>query len=105
MLIPHEFKVGDRVRIIKDQSSDKARHLKLGDTGVIMEFGWEAINPGLYPLHPNSHPPRIRYALLKLDVEPVNPPFGYSKDKFYWNSIPTYDLELIDNKINFEEKL
>ena len=100
-----EFNVGDRVRVTKDQAHSSRKHLKFGDTGVIMEFGWEAINPGLYPLHPSSHPPRIRYALLKLDVEPVNPPLGYSRDKFYWNSIPTYDLELIDNKTNFEEKL
>ncbi len=95
MITLHEFKVGDKVRVTKGQVGSKAKHLSAGDTGTIMEFGWEAINPGLYPLHPNSHPPRIRYAFLKLDVEPVSPPFGYSKDKFYWNCIPTYDLELI----------
>ena len=95
MLTPHEFNVGDRVRIAKDQAGSKAKHLKSGYTGTVMGFGWEDINPGLYPLHPDSHPPRIRYAFLKLDAEPIDPPFGYSKDKFYWNSIPTYDLEII----------
>jgi len=84
--------VGDKVRITKDQTSRKTKHLKAGNTGTITELGWEVVNPGINPLHPDSHPPRILWAYLALDVEPADPPFGYGQ---YSNSVSTYDLELI----------
>ena len=84
-------RVGDKVRITKDQTSRKTKHLKAGDTGTIRELGWEVVNPGINPIHPDTVPPRILWAYLELDVDPVDPPFGYGQ---YSNSVSTYDLEL-----------